>query len=71
MWLHHPANSDSFCTNPEIPSEKRTKYGRVGGGWAIRLVAALLSVFFSQMQAIVCDEIGVAYPIGAAEVSDP
>ena len=33
------------------------------GGWAIRLVAALLSMFLSQMQAIVCDEIGVAWHI--------
>ena len=43
-WLHRLTNLDSFCTNPDIPGEKRAKSGRVGG-WAIRLVAALLSMF--------------------------
>ena len=48
------------------------------GGRAIRLVAVLLSVFFSQMQAlpqglwVPCAEMGVAWCIlGAGEVSDP
>ena len=72
----------SFCSTPEIPGEKRTKTGRVGGwgagGWAIRLVAALLSMFFSRMQAlsqglwVLCVEMGVDWCIvGAGEVSDP
>ena len=70
------------CTNPEIPGEKRAKTGRVGGwgagGGAIRLVAVLLSVFSSQMQAlsqglwVLCAEMGVAWHIlGVGEVSDP
>ena len=37
------ARQFSFCTNPEIPGEKRAKTGRVdgwgAGGRAIRLVA--------------------------------
>ena len=36
VWLHWPANLDSFCTNPEILGEKRTKSGRVGGWGAGR-----------------------------------
>ena len=83
VWFHWPANLDSFCTNPEIPGEKRAKTGWVGGcragGWEIRpLVAVLLSVFFSQKQAlsqglwVLCAEMGVAWCIlGAGEVSDP
>ena len=49
-----------------------------GWRWAIRLVAVLLSVFFSQMQAlsqglwVLCAEMGVALRIlGVREVSDP
>ena len=82
VWLHYPANLDSFCTNPEILGEKRAKTGWVGGwgagGREIRLLAVLLSVFSSQMQAlsqglwVLCSEMGVAWHIlGAGEVSDP
>ena len=73
VWLHYPANSDSFCTNPEILGEKSAKTGWVGGwgvgGWEIRLLAVLPSVFSSQMQAlsqglwVLCAEMGgLAYP---------
>ena len=48
------------------------------GGWEIRLLAVLLSVFSSQMQAlsqglwVLCAEMGVAWHIlGAGEVSEP
>ena len=80
VWLHYPANSDSFCTNPEILGEKSAKTGWVGGwgGGAIRLLAVLPSVFSSQMQAlsqglwVLCAEMGVAWHIlGAGEVSEP
>ena len=65
-----------------MPGEKRAKTGRVGGwgagGREIRLVAVLLSVFFSQMQApsqglwVLCAKMGVAWCIlGVGEVSDP
>ena len=44
-----------FRSNPEIPGEKRAKSGWVGGwgvgGREVGLLAVLLSVFFSQMQA--------------------
>ena len=77
MWLHWPANLDSFCTNLEILGEKRAKTGWVGG-WEIRPLAVLLSVFSSQMQAlsqglwVLCAEMGVAWHIlGAGEVSEP
>ena len=51
----------------------------VGGGWAgNRLLAVLLSVFFSQIQALSqglqvhCAEMGVGWDIpGVGEVSDP
>ena len=76
VWLHYPANLDSFCTNPEILGEKRAKTGWVGGR-EIRLLAVLLSVFSSQMQAlsqglwVLCAEMGVAWHIlGAREVSE-
>ena len=74
-WLHWPTNLDRFCTNPDIPGEKRTKTDSVGG-WVIQLVAALLFAFFSQMQAlsqcVLCAEMGVAWHIlGVGEVSDP
>ena len=71
MWLHWPANLDSFVTNPEILSEKRAKSGRVGrweaAGWAIRVVAVLLFTFFRQIQAmyqwllVLCAEVGGAW----------
>ena len=48
------------------------------GGWEIRLLAVLLSVFSSQMQAlsqglwVLCAEMGVAWCIlGVGDVSDP
>ena len=76
VWLHYPANLD-VCTNPEILGEKRAKTGWVGGR-EIRLLAVLLSVFSSQMQAlsqglwVLCAEMGVAWHIlGAGEVSEP
>ena len=57
--------------------EKRAKTGWVGG-WEIRLLAVLLSVFSSQMQAlrqrllVLCAEMGVAWHIlGVGEVSEP
>ena len=63
-----------FCTNPEILCEKRAKTGWVGGwgvgGREIRLLAVLLSVFSSQMQAhsqglwFLCAEMGVACRYG-------
>ena len=51
----------------------------MGGGWAgSRLLAVLLSMFFSQMQVhsqglwVLCAEMGVAWHIlGAGEVSEP
>ena len=77
VWLHLPANSDSFTPNPEILGEKRAKSGWVGG-WEVGLLAVLLSVFFSQMEAhsqglwVLCAEMGVAWHIlGAGEVSEP
>ena len=73
VCLHRPANLDSFCTNPEILGEKRVKSGRVSGwgvgGWAIRLLAVLLSVFFRQIQAlyqwllVLCAEVGHTCPV--------
>ena len=82
MWLHYPANSDSFFPNPEIPGEKCGKSGWEGGwgvgGREIRLLAVLLSVFCSQMQVlsqglwVLCAEMGVAWHIlGAGEFSEP
>ena len=82
VWLHYPTNLHSFCTNPEILGEKRAKTGWLGGwgvgGREIRLLAVLLSVFSSQMQAhsqglwFLCAEIGVAWHIlGVGEVSEP
>ena len=51
--------------------------GRVGG-WEVGLLAVLLSVFFSQMEAhsqelwVLCAEMGVAWHIlGTGKVSDP
>ena len=51
--------------------EVYTAYAKTGrvGGWAIRLVAVLLSVFSSQMQAhsqglwVLCAEMGVAWRV--------